>query len=218
MWTFTSLMVFSQSALFFLPLLQICNVAFINICLYTIPHSNLLSSSLISYPFPLSWSIPLSLTVPKPQIGFLTACLGWQVAFAQPPNLEGQSTVFITAGAGWPNYALRHRVPILVAFYDLHGLQWDYSFLWSPHGELLKLCVTFILSWHSNFDKKNYWYNWSWIFVASFAGWSARGDLHLHNSLCTDPWFELSQTEYEISKYSIIEYNTIIQLYNTILS
>jgi hypothetical protein len=26
-------------------------------------------------------------------------------------------------------------VPILVAFYDMHGLQWDYSFLRSPHGE-----------------------------------------------------------------------------------
>jgi hypothetical protein len=26
-------------------------------------------------------------------------------------------------------------VPILVASYDMHGLQWDYSFPWSPHGE-----------------------------------------------------------------------------------
>jgi hypothetical protein len=26
-------------------------------------------------------------------------------------------------------------VPILVAFYDMHGLQWDYSFPRSPHGE-----------------------------------------------------------------------------------
>jgi hypothetical protein len=25
--------------------------------------------------------------------------------------------------------------PILVAFYDMHGLQWDYSFPRSPHGE-----------------------------------------------------------------------------------
>jgi hypothetical protein len=28
-----------------------------------------------------------------------------------------------------------NRVPILVAFYDMHGLQWDYSFPPSPHGE-----------------------------------------------------------------------------------
>jgi hypothetical protein len=26
-------------------------------------------------------------------------------------------------------------VPILVAFYDMHGLQWDYSFPRSPHGD-----------------------------------------------------------------------------------
>jgi hypothetical protein len=25
---------------------------------------------------------------------------------------------------------------ILIAFYDMHGLQWDYSFPRSPHGEL----------------------------------------------------------------------------------
>ena len=28
------------------------------------------------------------------------------------------------------------RVPILVAFYDLHGLQLDYSFPRSPYGEI----------------------------------------------------------------------------------
>jgi hypothetical protein len=33
------------------------------------------------------------------------------------------------------------EVPILVAFYDMHGLQWDYSFPQSPHGEKLKLPV-----------------------------------------------------------------------------
>jgi len=27
-------------------------------------------------------------------------------------------------------------VPILVAFYDMHGLQWDYSFPRSPHGDI----------------------------------------------------------------------------------
>jgi len=48
--------------------------------------------------------------------------------FRLTPNLEGQSTVFITPGAGWPIYTPRHQVPILVAFCDLHGLQWDYYF------------------------------------------------------------------------------------------
>jgi hypothetical protein len=28
-------------------------------------------------------------------------------------------------------------VPILVAFYDMHGLQWNYSSPLSPHGEFL---------------------------------------------------------------------------------
>jgi hypothetical protein len=37
-------------------------------------------------------------------------------------------------------------IAILVAFYDMHGLQWDYSFPRSPHGDLeqrinIKFCV-----------------------------------------------------------------------------
>jgi hypothetical protein len=37
-------------------------------------------------------------------------------------------------GVGWPSYTPRHWVPILViAIYDLYGLQWIYSFPWSPH-------------------------------------------------------------------------------------
>jgi hypothetical protein len=38
-----------------------------------------------------------------------------------------------------PTPDLEDRVPILVAFYDMHGLQWDYSFPWSPHGDFVKL-------------------------------------------------------------------------------
>jgi hypothetical protein len=30
--------------------------------------------------------------------------------------------------AGWPSYTPRHRVPILVASYDTHGLRWNYSY------------------------------------------------------------------------------------------
>jgi len=38
----------------------------------------------------------------------------------------------------------RHRVPILVAFYDMHGLQWDYSFPPSPHGDRILSRVAFM--------------------------------------------------------------------------
>ena len=51
------------------------------------------------------------------------------------PNLEGQSTVFINPKAGWPSCTPRHSVPISVAFYDLHGLRWDYSFPRLPLGD-----------------------------------------------------------------------------------
>jgi hypothetical protein len=38
-------------------------------------------------------------------------------------------------GPGLHIYTPRHRVPILVTFYDMYGLQWDYSFPQSPHGD-----------------------------------------------------------------------------------
>ena len=41
---------------------------------------------------------------------------------AQTPDLEGESTIFITLGERWPSYTPRHREPILVAFYNLHGI------------------------------------------------------------------------------------------------
>ena len=42
------------------------------------------------------------------------------------PNLEDQSPDIIPRGRV-PGYTPGHWVPILVAFYDMHGLQWDYS-------------------------------------------------------------------------------------------
>jgi hypothetical protein len=67
--------------------------------------------------------------------GFLTAFLCRQVVGLSPK--PQQSTVFtcITPGEGWPSYTHRYQVPILIAFYDLYGLQWDYSFPRSPHGD-----------------------------------------------------------------------------------
>jgi len=63
----------------------------------------------------------------------VTGCL----PVVQPSKLDGQSTVFTSSGEGWPSYVHtpRHQVPILVTLYNLHELQWDYSFPWSPHGE-----------------------------------------------------------------------------------
>jgi hypothetical protein len=93
----------------------------------------------LMYPFPPSRTIPLYLTLPRPQPRFPNCKLfngGSLSACCPAPNMEGQSTVFITAGAGWLSHTTRHRVPILVAFYDLLGLQWDYSIPRSPYGEL----------------------------------------------------------------------------------
>ena len=83
--------------------------------------------SLILYPCPgrfhFSWLFR------DHHLGFLTAFLRWQVVGLSPnANVEGQLIVFITPWAGWHSYTPRHRVPILVAFYDVHGLQWDFLF------------------------------------------------------------------------------------------
>jgi hypothetical protein len=82
---------------------------------------------------------------PNGQLFTVTGCQ----PVAQPPNLEGQSTEFITPGAGWPSYTPRHWVPILVAFYDLYGLMGcSGNILFSGHhtGKLL------LLVWYLPFD------------------------------------------------------------------
>jgi hypothetical protein len=53
----------------------------------------------------------------------------------QPPTWRTRSPYLYPLDIGWPSYTPRHRVPILVAFYDMHGLQWDKSYPWSPHGD-----------------------------------------------------------------------------------
>jgi hypothetical protein len=57
----------------------------------------------------------------------------------QPPTWRTRSPYLYLLEPGWPSYTSRHRVPILVAFYDMHGLQWDYSFPRSPHGDWLHI-------------------------------------------------------------------------------
>ena len=103
----------------FFSLFPICNFAFINIYLYTIPHSKLLSSTLISYPFPLSGSIPLSLTFLRPQFRFPNSQLFYGdrfLACCPTPNLEGQSTIFITPGAEWPSFTAGSGYPFRSPF------------------------------------------------------------------------------------------------------
>ena len=55
--------------------------------------------------------------------------LGGVVNPTSNPQPGGPGPIFITPGTGWPSYAPRHRVPILVASYDMHGLQWNYYFI-----------------------------------------------------------------------------------------
>jgi hypothetical protein len=75
-------------------------------------------------------------------LGFLTVDFFRGGVVSPTPNPEpgGPSLHnYIPWKLGGPVIPPRHRVPILVAFYDMHGLQWDYSFPRSPHGGLLNL-------------------------------------------------------------------------------
>ena len=144
MLTFALLMDFYQSAVRFdLPFLFVILHSLIPGHLYTFPPSVFWSYDPSCYlhlikPFPLPKSIPLSLTVPRLQFRFPNSQLfyGDRLSACRPTtNLETQSTVFITPGTGWPSYTPRHWVPILVAFYDLPGMQWECSFPLSPHGD-----------------------------------------------------------------------------------
>jgi hypothetical protein len=57
--------------------------------------------------------------------GFVTTFLwGWIVSPAPNPQPGGPGL-----RRRWPSYTSRHWVPTLVAFYGMHGLQWDYSLI-----------------------------------------------------------------------------------------
>jgi hypothetical protein len=135
---------------------------------------------------------------------------------AQTPNLDGQSTVFITPGAGWPSYIPRHRIPILVAFHDLYGLQRDYSFPQPPHRELPKLCVTFILPWHSNFDQKNFGTIDPEFLLLPLLG-DQKEVIHIyiiHNAQI----HYLNLVKLNMKLVNIVQYNTKLRSYNAVLS
>jgi hypothetical protein len=60
----------------------------------------------------------------------VTFLQGWIVSPAPNPQPGGPGLrIYDPPETGWPSYTPRHRVPILVAFYDMHGLQWDYSLI-----------------------------------------------------------------------------------------
>jgi hypothetical protein len=64
-----------------------------------------------------------------PHWGFVTITLlrGWIVSPAPTPNLEDQTSVFMTPGDRVAQLKPQELGTHLVAFYDMHGLQWDYS-------------------------------------------------------------------------------------------
>jgi hypothetical protein len=80
----------------------------------------------------LSRSSLIDLTVPRPHLRFPNCWrfpgMGCQPN-AQPPTWSTRSSYLYPLETGWPSYTPRHLVPILVAFYDMHGLQWVYSTL-----------------------------------------------------------------------------------------
>jgi len=90
-------------------------------------------------------------SVPRPQFRFLRVSffLRWQVvglsACRPTPNTEDQSTVF--KPPVWPSYTHRHWVNILVAFYDLHGLQWTVLFPGHHAGHPSNASVISTVKW-----------------------------------------------------------------------
>jgi hypothetical protein len=61
-----------------------------------------------------------------PLWGFLTITFFTELVQCPTPNLEDQASVFMTPGDRVAQLYPRHWVRILVAFYDMHGLQWNY--------------------------------------------------------------------------------------------
>jgi hypothetical protein len=85
-----------------------------------------------------SQSCPIDLTVPRPHLRFPNCWLflGWgRQPCTQPQIWRTRSPYLYPLETGWLSYTPRHRVPILVTFYDMHGLQWDYSVPQSPHRD-----------------------------------------------------------------------------------
>jgi hypothetical protein len=68
--------------------------------------------------------------------GFVTITFlqGWIVSPAPNPQPGGPGLrIYEPLRQGWPSYTPRHWVPILVAFYDIHGLQWGCALIPDIH-------------------------------------------------------------------------------------
>jgi hypothetical protein len=74
-----------------------------------------------------------------PLWGFITITFyGAGLLLQRPtPNLEDQAFVFMTPGDRVTQLYPQALVPILVAFYDMHGLQWDCSLIPATTRETL---------------------------------------------------------------------------------
>jgi hypothetical protein len=66
-----------------------------------------------------------------PGWGFVTITFlqGWIVSPAPNPQPGGPGLRIYDPWRRWLSYISLHCVPILVAFYDMHGFQWDYSLI-----------------------------------------------------------------------------------------
>ena len=118
----------------FWPLFPICNFAFTYICSYTIPHSKLLSSSLVSFPFPPPKLIPLSLTFLRPQFGFSDSFVTVTGCRSVAHHSSWRASTLYPLGKVAQLYPWA-PVPISVTFYNPHGLQRDCSFSQSLHRD-----------------------------------------------------------------------------------
>jgi hypothetical protein len=83
------------------------------------------------------WNIgPQQLSVAEVSVAFKFFIETGLLALCSSPQ-PGGFPYLCPLETGWPSYTPRHRVPILVAFYDMWP-QWDYSFPQSPHGDIRK--------------------------------------------------------------------------------
>jgi hypothetical protein len=97
----------------------------------------------------------------------ITFLQAWIVSLRPTPNVEDQASVFMTpADRVAQLYPQAPRVPILVAFNDMHGLQWDYSLI--PASTLDSLRNYCYLFWEvyiihtSTVDKMPNWLQSRW--------------------------------------------------------
>jgi hypothetical protein len=84
-----------------------------------------------------------------PFLGFLNNKLftGLECYFStQPSTWRTRSPYLWPPETGWPSYTPRHWVPILVTFYDMHGLQCDYSLIPATTRKFLYCTVWIILN------------------------------------------------------------------------